>query len=143
MPWFDPLVIHKCHHNSYVLKTLAGNVSMGCIHANRLKKFLLNRDSPEGKELTGKALDSEQAILATVDDIQDQPDPDPDPNTLASLNALPFPTDPVPPTTETHRHQQNIIPPATPTLDDSDSEDHTRKRKPRQAALRHAFINPR
>jgi len=43
-PWFGPLVIHKRHHNSYVLKTLAGSISMGRIHANRLNKFILNGD---------------------------------------------------------------------------------------------------
>jgi len=85
-PWFGLLVIHERHHNSYTLKTLAGNTSAGRVHANRLKRFFFDGESPEGRELARQAGDNEQAILSTLHDILD----DPDPNNLPLSNALPF-----------------------------------------------------
>lgn len=40
--WFGPFIIHSRHHNSYTVKTLAGRIAAGRIHAVRLKKFVLN-----------------------------------------------------------------------------------------------------
>jgi len=141
-PWFGLLVIHKRHHNSYTLKTLAGSTSAGRVHANRLKKFFLDGESPESERMTKEAADNEQAILSTLDQIQDDPDPNPD--NLSWLNTLPFahttrgaPEDRVAPT----------APEGTPSPNrDGDCDvdgQPTRKRTPRQAVLNHAFIKPR
>lgn len=42
--WYGPFIIHERHHNSYTVKTLAGRIAAGRIHAIRLKKFVLNPD---------------------------------------------------------------------------------------------------
>ena len=132
-PWFGPLIIHERHHNSYSLRTLAGNLPMGRVHANRLKKFLFEDGSPEAERLTRQAREAERDILATLDAIQDDPDPDPDPTPFVR------PAEP-PPNPTQHPPTPANLPPSDK---DSDPGAEPERRTPRRAALNHAFIRPR
>jgi len=128
-PWFGPLIVYQRHHNSYSLKTLAGNISVDRVHANRLKKFLFDEDSPEGKQLAKEARKAEPYILATLDTVHDDPDPDASP--AATVQSTPTASNPA-----------NIPLPGS-DKEDGDTWSAQHKRAPRQAALNHAFIRPR
>ncbi|KIJ42685.1 hypothetical protein M422DRAFT_254120 [Sphaerobolus stellatus SS14] len=72
-PWFGPLIVHERIHNSYILKTMAGNIAVGRVHVNRLKKFHLAQDTVEEREIHENAINEDQAILDAIQEIRDPP----------------------------------------------------------------------
>jgi hypothetical protein len=80
-PWLGPLRIDKRSNNSYYLKSLSGRQANGRVHARRLKKFNLLKETAEDRLDSEEAVAMEEAMIAALDEDADEDDGD-----------LPFPS---------------------------------------------------